>query len=67
VVSRRAIAVNNEQSNWSTCNQRCWPTVHIVDKRGRVRYGWKGDLSYEAAVDIETVRKLVDVLLLERS
>jgi hypothetical protein len=38
----------------------------VVDRRGRVRYGWEGELNYKGALGEETVRKLVDSLLLER-
>ena len=60
------IAVDNDASNWSAWNNRMWPTVYVVDKRGRVRYGWEGELSYKGATGEETVRKLVDELLRER-
>jgi hypothetical protein len=36
-----------------------------VDRRGIVRYGWEGELSYKGAPGEEKVRKLVDELLLE--
>ena len=42
------------------------PTVYVVDRRGRVRYGWEGELKlHKGASGEETVRKLVDSLLLE--
>ena len=61
------IAVDNDAANWKAWNNRYWPTVYVVDKRGRVRYGWEGELNYKGAKGEETVRKLVDKLLLERS
>ena len=63
---RFPIAVDNDSSNWKAWNNRMWPTVYVVDKRGRVRYGWEGELSYKGAPGEEKVRKLVDELLLER-
>jgi hypothetical protein len=38
----------------------------VVDRRGRVRYGWEGELSYKGAPGEETIRKMIDALLLER-
>src|SRR5258708_7125321 len=61
-----SIAVDNDAANWKAWNNRYWPTVYVVDKRGRVRYGWEGELNYQCAKGEETVRKLVDKLLLER-
>ena len=46
-------------------NNRVWPTVYVVDRRGIVRYGWEGELSYKGAPGEEKVRKFVDELLLE--
>jgi peroxiredoxin len=60
------IAVDNDGANWNAWNNRVWPTVYVVDRRGIVRYGWEGELSYNGAPGEEKVRKLVDELLLER-
>jgi peroxiredoxin len=60
------IAIDNNQTNWNAWNNRYWPTVYVVDRRGIVRYGWEGELSYKGAPGEETIRKLVDVLLLQR-
>ena len=60
------IAVDKEGANWKARNNRYWPTVYVVDRKGRVRYGWEGELSYKGADGEEKVRKLVDALLLER-
>ena len=43
------IAVDNDRSNWKAWNNRYWPTVYVVDRRGRVRYGWEGELNYKGA------------------
>ena len=59
------IAVDNDGANWNAWNNRVWPTVYVVDRRGVVRYGWEGELSYKGAPGEEKVRKLVDELLLE--
>jgi hypothetical protein len=42
------------------------PSASPVDRRGGVRYGWEGELSYKGAPGEETVRKVIDALLLER-
>ena len=60
------IAVDNDGANWRAWNNRYWPTVYVVDRRGRVRYGWEGELNYRGEAGEETVRKPVDALLLER-
>ncbi len=60
------IAVDNDGANWRAWDNRYWPTVYVVDRHGIVRYGWEGELNYQGAAGEETVRKVVDKLLLER-
>ena len=56
------IAVDNDQSNWNAWSNRYWPTVHVVDRRGRVLYGWEGELSYKGPPREETVRKVIEAV-----
>lgn len=35
--------------NWRRWRQQFWPTVYLVDKRGRLRYRWEGELNYAGA------------------
>jgi peroxiredoxin len=60
------IAVDNDGANWKAWNNRYWPTVYVVDRRGRVRYGWEGELNYQGQAGEERVRSLVEALLKER-
>jgi len=60
------IAVDNDAENWQAWGNRYWPTVYVVDRRGVVRYGWEGELNYKGQKGEETVRKMIDALLLER-
>jgi peroxiredoxin len=60
-----AIAVDNDAANWQAWNNRCWPTVYVVDRRGIVRYGWEGELNYSGQKGEEKVRQVIDALLLE--
>lgn len=32
--------------NWRRWNQQFWPAVYLVDKKGRIRYRWEGELNY---------------------
>jgi peroxiredoxin len=63
---RFPIAVDNDAANWRAWNNRYWPTVYVVDRHGIVRYGWEGELSYNGSNGEETIRNLLDALLLER-
>jgi peroxiredoxin len=38
------IAVDNDARVWKSWNNHSWPSIYLVDKRGRVRYHWEGEL-----------------------
>ena len=51
--------------NWNRWGQHFWPTVYLIDKHGRVRYRWVGELEYEHAGGEATMARLVHQLLQE--
>jgi peroxiredoxin len=58
-----AIAVDNEQANWSAWGNRYWPCVYLVDKQGRVRERWEGELGDEG---YKKMTAKIDALLAEK-
>jgi hypothetical protein len=52
-------------ANWSRWGQHYWPTVYLIDKHGRVRYRWEGELEYNHAGGEATLARLVNQLLKE--
>ena len=51
--------------NWNRWEQRFWPTVYLIDRRGHVRYRWEGELDYENAGGEAKMARLVDERLNE--
>jgi hypothetical protein len=48
-----AVAQDNEGETWRAYNSRFWPTLYLIDKRGKIRYSHIGEGSYnvtEAAI-----------------
>ncbi len=48
-----AVAQDNEGLTWRAYNNRYWPTLYLIDKRGRIRYVHIGEGAYaqtEAAI-----------------
>lgn len=60
------VLIDNKNENWGRWRQQYWPTVYLVDKRGRVRYFWAGELDYRRAGGEAKMARLVDALLRER-
>lgn len=43
------ILLDQKAANWARWGQQYWPTVYLVDKKGRVRFRWAGELEYDNA------------------
>lgn len=52
------VAIDNGFATWKRYGTRYWPTLHLIDKRGIVRYTRFGEGGYAA---METmIRRLLD-------
>src|SRR6202035_3350340 len=40
------VAVDDQRSTWNAYENRYWPSIYLIDKHGRVRYRWEGELEY---------------------
>ena len=53
------ILVDNDHANWQAWKNRYWPAVYLVDKAGKVRKKWEGELGAEGfeelTADLETL------------
>ena len=58
-----AVAVDNDQKTWAAWGNRYWPCVYLVDKAGRVRHRWEGELGDAGA---KKLTGLIDGLLAEK-
>lgn len=43
------VLIDQKGANWGRWRQQYWPTVYLIDKHGRVRYRWAGELEYNHA------------------
>jgi hypothetical protein len=49
------VAQDNEGQTWRAYNNRYWPTLYLIDKRGDIRYqhiGEGGEQEIEAAIQV---------------
>jgi thiol-disulfide isomerase/thioredoxin len=42
-----AVAQDNDRVTWNAYNNRYWPTLYLIDKRGHIRYVHIGEGAYE--------------------
>lgn len=59
------ILVDENHENWNRWGLEAWPTVFLVDQRGRIRYRWVGELNYRSAGGEARMAELIEQLLKE--
>lgn len=60
------VLVDTAGENWNRWDQQFWPTLYLIDKQGRIRYRWEGELEYDNANGTAKVSQLVEKLLREK-
>ncbi len=59
------IAVDNNRANRQAWSNRIWPSVYVVDKAGRVRYWWYGELKWQGATGDQWLTERIEELRAE--
>jgi len=59
------VLIDEGSQNWKRWQQRYWPTVYLVDKQGRVRFAWEGELEWQGANGNAKMLRLIEALLRE--
>lgn len=59
------VAVDNDKKLWHAWYNGIWPSVYLVDKQGRVRYWWYGELDWQGAGNQRAARQQINQLLAE--
>ena len=60
------IAVDNQEQNWQAWQNRYWPSIYLIDKRGRIRQRWEGELGAPGTKGERRVRQGIEELLAEK-
>jgi thiol-disulfide isomerase/thioredoxin len=59
------VAVDTDKATWQAYENRYWPSIYLIDKSGRIRYRWEGELEYQKVGGDKTVRAIIEQLLAE--
>ncbi len=43
------VLLDLQHKNWQRWDQQYWPTVYLIDKKGKIRGNWEGELEYRNA------------------
>jgi peroxiredoxin len=61
------VAVDSQNQTWNAWGNHIWPAVYLIDKQGRVRYWWYGELEWNGAGGEAFLRGKIEELLGESS
>ena len=59
------VAVDKQRKMWQAWNNDIWPSVYIIDKHGRLRYWWYGELDWQGAGNQKVAERQIEQLLAE--
>jgi thiol-disulfide isomerase/thioredoxin len=60
------IAIDNDSRIWKSWDNHFWPSIYLIDKNGRVRHHWDGELHLET-VEGGRFASRIDELLAEKA
>jgi peroxiredoxin len=59
------ILIDNDMQNWRAWGNDMWPSVYLIDKRGRARYWWYGELDWQDRNGQGFIQERIERLLAE--
>ncbi len=59
------VLVDGRSEQWNRWGNSMWPTVYLVDRRGRVRGWWIGELEWQGATGHQVIARRIETLLAE--
>ena len=61
------VVVDNDAATWNAYDVQAWPTEVLIDKQGRIRYEFDGELNWQGSGEYKTVHSLIEKLRVEKS
>ena len=61
------ILIDANGQNWNNYNQQYWPTIYVVDKTGKIRSKWEGELESGGGKGTAKITAQIQQLLAEKS
>ena len=59
---RFPILVDNDSHIWNAYGVQSWPTEILIDKQGRIRYEYAGELNWEGSGEYKVVAQKIETL-----
>jgi thiol-disulfide isomerase/thioredoxin len=62
---RYPVLLDPNMVNWNRWRQQYWPAVYLIDKQGRIRASWFGEMNYRGERGEEKMTAWIEKLLAE--
>jgi peroxiredoxin len=59
------VVIDNDSAIWNAWGNSIWPSVYLIDKQGRLRYWWYGELNWQEAGGQKIMAQHIEELLAE--
>jgi len=57
------VLLDSDHQNWNRWQQHIWPAIYLIDKQGRARFLWEGELEYQhAGGEAKMTQHILDLL-----
>lgn len=56
------VLTDNDYASWNAYKVTAWPTTILIDKQGRIRARWEGELNYDNSGQYRTVEAAIEAL-----
>lgn len=63
---RFPVALDNNHKTWKAFNVHAWPTTILIDKQGRIRGRWVGELNWQNSGEFRRVERAIEALRKEK-
>jgi peroxiredoxin len=60
------IVIDNDNSIWNSWGTNVWPTTILIDKNGKPRGKWEGELDWQRRGTYREVEKTIEALRREK-
>ena len=60
------VAFDRDGDSWRAYGNRYWPAVYLIDRHGKVRFRWEGELESNGAGGDAIMRRRIEALLAEK-
>jgi len=61
------VLLDQSETNWRRWQQQYWPTVYLIDRQGKIRFRWIGELNYGSNQGEAKIAQLIEELLMEHT